>query len=202
MLKKAHTYTDDDAYKVYNGTCYFGLALDSSFFVIKEDKWYFNRLATEEEKQKLFQAVKDNGYRWNNETKSLERVIGPKFKLGDIIRHKKTGKTRTITKIHQDCYECDDRYALVFGNQDNWELTPNKFDINTLVPFESRVLVRDNKTDAWNPAYWGFYDETNIMTFPYETVGGNCFSMCIPYEGNEHLLGKTTDCNDFYKTWK
>lgn len=25
---------------------------------------------------------------------------------------------------------------------------------------------------------------------------------CIPYKGNEHLLGTTNDCNDFYKTWE
>lgn len=29
------------------------------------------RLATKEEKEKLFQAIKDNGYKWNHETKTL-----------------------------------------------------------------------------------------------------------------------------------
>lgn len=32
------------------------------------------RLATEEEKAKLFQAIKDNGYEWNAETKTLEKL--------------------------------------------------------------------------------------------------------------------------------
>ena len=32
------------------------------------------RLATEEEKEKLFQAIKDKGYKWNFETKTLERL--------------------------------------------------------------------------------------------------------------------------------
>lgn len=32
------------------------------------------RYATEEEKQKLFQAIKDNGYKWNVETKTLEKL--------------------------------------------------------------------------------------------------------------------------------
>lgn len=199
MLKKANSYPDDDVYKVYNGTCYFGLA-SAKFLLTKEDKWYFNRLATEEEKQKLFQAVKDNGYRWNNETKSLERVIGPKFKLWDIIRHVKTGKLRTITKIHQDCYECDDRYALVFENQDNWELAPNKFDINTLVPFESRVLVRDFSYDVWKVSFWGCLIN-NGGDFIYDTTRG-LYKQCIPYEGNENLLGNANECDEFYKTWE
>ena len=30
----------------------------------------------------------------------------------------------------------------------------------------------------------------------------NCWKQCIPYEGNEHLLGTTDDCDDFYKNWE
>ena len=41
------------------------------------------RFATEEEKQKLFQAIKANGYKWNYETKTLEKLVEPKFKVGD-----------------------------------------------------------------------------------------------------------------------
>lgn len=37
------------------------------------------RLATEEEKQKLFQAIKDNGHKWNAETKTLEEEKKDKF---------------------------------------------------------------------------------------------------------------------------
>ena len=37
------------------------------------------RFATEEEKQKLFQAIKDNRYKWNAETKTLEKLVEPKF---------------------------------------------------------------------------------------------------------------------------
>jgi hypothetical protein len=43
------------------------------------------RLATEEEKQKLLQVIKNNGYKWNAETKTLEKIIKPKFKVGDRI---------------------------------------------------------------------------------------------------------------------
>ena len=37
------------------------------------------RIATEEEKQKLFQAIKEHGYTWNAVTKTLEKVEKPKF---------------------------------------------------------------------------------------------------------------------------
>ena len=39
---------------------------------------YPKRLATEEEKEKLFKAIKDNGYKWNAETKTLEKLNTPK----------------------------------------------------------------------------------------------------------------------------
>lgn len=35
------------------------------------------RLATDEEKQKLFNAIKANGYKWNEKTKNLEKLIEP-----------------------------------------------------------------------------------------------------------------------------
>ena len=35
--------------------------------------------ATKDEKKKLFQAIKDNGYKWNAKTKTLEKLVKPKF---------------------------------------------------------------------------------------------------------------------------
>ena len=46
-------------------------------YIVGEPK--YTHLATEEEKQKLFQAIKDNGYKWNAETKTLEKLVEPKF---------------------------------------------------------------------------------------------------------------------------
>lgn len=220
------------------------------------------RIATEEEKekQKLFDAIKESGYKWNAETKTLEKLSTPKFKVGDKIKHKSqrcdicTVKDiqnnqyifeeiwSTLSFDEQHHYELvldkvepkfkvgdrirergsyisgvvvkmseDNYYKVKYKGggesyvnikaQDNWELIPNKFDINTLVPFESKVLVRDDEKEKWKPAIWGYYDTDHSKYYPYETVGGNCFVFCIPYEGNEHLLGTTEDCDEFYKNW-
>ena len=32
-------------------------------------------------------------------------------------------------------------------------------------------------------------------------MGYNKYKECIPYEQNEHLLDKTDDCDEYYKTW-
>ena len=156
------------------------------------------RLATEEEKEKLFKAIKDNGYKWNAETKTLE-----KFKVGDRIKHKyHKREIYTIAALQNNHYILDDNdYALPFESQDQYELAPDKFDFSALVPFESKVLVRDSQSTKWLPAIWGFYNEDGC-DYHYEVVGGNSFSYCIPYEGNEHLRGTTNDCDDYYKNWE
>ena len=56
--------------------------------VCKIDDIFEIRLATENEKKILFDAIKENGYKWNEETKTLEKLVEPIFKVGNKIRHK------------------------------------------------------------------------------------------------------------------
>ena len=221
-------------------------------------------IATEEERQKLFDAIKANGYKWNEETKTLEKLVEPKFNVGDKIVHKENRNNPfVITDVTNERYKGGTRYEILieqqdnfelvsdiepkfkvgdrikekqsniigeiidvqknkynvkiddkglylyFREQDNWELVPNKFDITTLKPFESKVLVRDSinsiheydeeQTDVWRPAIWGVYVKDNL--YPFGVQGGCYFNYCIPYENNEHLLGTTNDCDEFYKNW-
>lgn len=158
--------------------------------------------ATDAEKVKLFQVIKDNGYDWNPETKTLEKLVVPKFNVGDTITN---GDVISVIKqITKDSYildikDCDICFNYVFfKDQDKWKLTPNKFDITTLKPFESRVLVRtDNR--KWVAAFYSHYDKD--ASLHYCVVGGLWYEQCIPYDDNEHLLNTTNDCDDFYKTW-
>ena len=107
------------------------------------------RFATDDEKAKLFQAIKENGCRWNAETKTLEK------------------------------------------------LSHDKFDITTLKPFD-KVLVRDNDEQLWTVDLFGFHGKT-----PYRFLCvGHYMNQCVPYEGNEHLLGTNYNCDEFYKTWE
>lgn len=93
------------------------------------------RLATDEEKIKLFDALTIKGKYWNAEKKVVEDI-----------------KTEYQFK-----------------------------------PFE-KVLVRDNRSEAWRAAFFSYINEykryvTTSMAWKY----------CIPYEGNESLLGTTKD---------
>lgn len=91
-------------------------------------------------------------------------------------------------------------FTLPFGKQDEYELVPNKFDINTLKPFD-RVLTRDNDSQKWGAELFSFYDN-EFEDYHFQLVGMVSARYCIPYEGNEHLLGTTDDCDEFYKTWE
>ena len=159
------------------------------------------RLATEEEKAKLFDAIKENGYKWNEETKTLEKLIEPKFKVGDRIKAKDDykkyitgGHVSTITSIKDGKYWSGNFTIEYINEQDKWEL--DKFDITTLVPFESRVLMRSSNAREWVGTIYSHYNNN------YFFGCGMMCQQCIPYEGNEHLLGTTDDCDEFYKTWE
>ena len=115
--------------------CYCGiseqgcLAIDAFFYYE-----VITRLATEEEKKRLFDALKKDGKRWNDEKKFIEDI-------------KKEYKFK---------------------------------------PFD-RVLVRDEIEETW---------EINFLShkaFKYDGYQclDRCYLYCVPYNGNEELLGTT-----------
>ena len=163
-------------------------------------EYRFSRLATEEEKEKLFQAIKENGYKWDAETKTLEKLIEPEFKVGDRIKEKQSGVIGEVIDVQRNKYnvKVDNNKGLYvwFHEQDAWEFAPSKFDISSLIPFESKVLVRNDEHQYWIPAFWGCKRADG-----YTTTFGWC-KYCIPFEGNKHLLGTTDDCDEYFKTWE
>lgn len=56
----------------------------------------------------------------------------------------------------------------------------------SLKPFD-KVLVRDSEDGVWKAGYFSNYDEDDVP-LPYICVG-SLYKLCIPYEGNEYLLG-------------
>ena len=60
-----------------------------------------------------------------------------------------------------------------------------------LKPFD-KVLVRDGKDEIWEPAFFFRY-LSQFSLYNYQTVGGEWRVYCIPYIGNESLLGTSKD---------
>lgn len=94
------------------------------------------RLATDSEKQQLFEALAKKGKAWDAEKKQIV------------------------------------------------DLKPK---VDELKPFD-KVLVRDSESDKWRANLFGYIDKDKY----YHCVYAN-WVYCIPYEGNEHLLGTTKD---------
>lgn len=59
-----------------------------------------------------------------------------------------------------------------------------------LKPFD-RVLVRDSDDNDWCADLFSHYD-VNVSDYPFRTLSA-CYKYCIPYEGNEHLIGTNDD---------
>ena len=199
------------------GTVDFYCGIDNSdkYFFIKniedQDEHFgdINRynFATEEEKAKLFQTIKDNGYKWNKETKTLEKLVEPRFKVGDRIRNNQVdlGNIYIIIEVRESSYAVNknnehNNYNIDFVLQDDWELVQNKFDITTLKPFD-KVLVRCSSLEKWHIQFFEKYNTESSTKYPFICLCNNKYCQCIPYEGNEHLLDTSNNCDEFYKTW-
>ena len=65
-----------------------------------------------------------------------------------------------------------------------------------LKPFD-KVLVRDNNGEFWEINIFGRYVESDPV-FPYICINER-YKQCIPYEGNESLLGTTTSPKPEYE---
>jgi len=186
---------DDTTFEVY---C--SLTADNKFNSISSGHILEGtRLATEEEKERLFRVIKEKGYKWNAEKKCLEKLIELKFKVGDKVRVKNgVSKYRIIDGVFDTYYSLQVFGRIDFTEQDRWELVPNKFDISTLKPFD-KILVRDSDNGDWSCDLFSHYRGKDIFN-AFSCISSN-YRCCIPYEENKHLLGTTDDCDEFYKNW-
>lgn len=172
-------------------------------------RYYDCVLANEQQRQRMYDRIKCSGYKYNQHINKLEKLVEPKFKVGDrIVCKNGITKPFTISKVGDNCYYVNDINAvgiISLAEQDNYELVPNKFDITTLIPFESRVLVRNSYSGFWMPTFWGVYETEKSNEHQYRnylTTKG-FFRHCIPYnDDTKHLVGKTDDCDEYYKTWE
>ena len=173
----------------------------------RKGEWAFNRLATEEEKTKLFDAIKANGYKWNSETKTLEELPKPKFKVGDeIVKRNSISNSWIVSSVSSEYYGLKSSNGiegigvLSVSEQDNYKILPktDKFDVTNFEPF-MKVLVRSDNSDVWECDFFSLYNPKCSNRF--HCIGA-WYNICIPYIGNEHLRGTTNDCDEFYKTWE
>lgn len=90
--------------------------------------------------------------------------------------------------VHEELREATEGEAITFQEADtNWKKSKEQ---PSFKPFD-KVLVRDSKSDNWRANLFGYIGKDGY----YRCVFAN-WVYCIPYAGNEHLLGTTKDVED------
>ena len=130
--------------------------------------------------------------------KELELPVKPKFKVGDSLQSGSHFTKILSINLEEGRYYCDNR-IISFKNQDLWHLVPKPhYDISNFNPFD-KVLERNYDTDSWTADLFSHYvDDEDGKAFVTIRSYRN---QCIPFEGNEHLLGTTDMCDEQYINW-
>lgn len=175
--------------------------------------------ASEEAKKELFDKIVEAGYKWNTDTLELE-TIEPMFKEGDVVIDDQ-GNLCLVSKIRDDGFitiaaalytnkilnvytsntvtrsiqlvsiaSITDRNTLYSAlvregyiyDKEQHILVKQEFK-----PFD-KVLVRNSGFEPWKIDFYSTYMENK--SYPY-ICAANDYKICIPYEGNEYLLGTT-----------
>ena len=125
---------------------------------------------------------------WDRNTSVERYYIEPteKYKIGvGYIDN----ETRLSTEFEKNLLLSAIEYKGYVWDSEKFELRKKEPEFK---PFDN-VLVRDSNNMVWNLAQYAFKDENNT-SYNHCVVGGSHWVYCIPYEGNEHLLGTKENC--------
>lgn len=150
-------------HKRFNTLYYVALSGDDNEFRIDNTgKWALNgyngtvRFATEEERQKLFKAIKDNGYEWDDETKTLKKLVKPKFDPKTLVAFDKV-----LVRLTRDCIW----NATFFSHYDkevNWGchpcVTTSCKSYNKCIPYNDETKHLLGTSDE-APEYYRYWED-------------------------------------------
>lgn len=185
-----NTYTHDD----YINVVCTNLADSNEIKIMdKQDGWNKQgvRYATEEEKEFFFNLLKEQNYVWTG--KELVNT----FDLGDYITNGiSVVKITEITDNYYFGYDIKSNagWSLQLHKIKDWELA--KFNICSLKPYD-KILIRFE--GCWYPSLVSYVDRYEGV---YTIDHTNIVEKVIPFEGNEHLIGKHDDPDPYYITWE
>jgi hypothetical protein len=189
--------------------------------------WYDQKIDfinknSKEHMNSLYLRLKENGHWEYDDADEWKGLHG--FKVGDLVICKrvsapwmlKVGNTYAITNIKNDVlyvdagvfgelsfnkYDFVDTFTINKQEEEKAEQPKATFDFSTLKPFE-KVLVR-HRHSPWKPAFFSMYRKECEIA-PFSVIGsdycydGPSYKECIPYIGNEYLLGTTDPAPVFY----
>lgn len=150
------------------------------------------RYATEKEKEFFFNLLKEQNYVWTG------KELVKRFEIGDYVTNGIT--VIKITEITDNFYfgyniKTNKEWSLPLYRIKDWDLA--KFDICSLKPYD-RVLVKSDTGGCWYPTLVSYVEGSEVYLIDTTDIA----SYVIPFEGNEHLIGKFNDPDPYYITWE
>lgn len=212
---------ENDAYTMFSGKYYYSKDGKKAYSYFKECDNVITEeftLETDDVAQTYIKTIKEHlDGKLNLETLEIEKQL--EFKDGDIVVYgKSVAICRKIYKHTLSFYvSLDEMFGLLFADEvesseeyrfateeekqqlfDALEKEGKAWDAEKkqivdlkpkveLKPFD-KILVRDSQSDKWRVNLFGYIDKDEY----YHCAFAN-WVYCIPYAGNEHLLGTTKD---------
>lgn len=212
---------ENDAYTMFSGKYYYSKDGKKAYSYFKECDNVITEeftLETDDVAQTYIKTIEEHlDGKLNLETLEIEKQL--EFKDGDIVVYgKSVAICRKIYKHTLSFYvSLDEMFGLLFADEvesseeyrfateeekqqlfDALEKEGKAWDAEKkqivdlkpkveLKPFD-KVLVRDSQSDKWRVNLFGYIDKDEY----YHCAFAN-WVYCIPYAGNEHLLGTTKD---------
>ena len=92
-----------------------------------------------------------------------------------------------FAKMRESGYEWDEK------KKELRKIQPH-YDITNFQPFD-KVLVRQNDSSTWGISFFGCYSGM------FMCCSNVWYEQCIPFDGNDKLLGTTDPCDERYINW-
>ena len=165
----------------YSSYCF--ITADGEFHTVYEQHAVDAKLngnanpATKEQRDLLFQKMKEAGYEWDAEKKELKKIIAPIFHIGDWIINIEYGNVVKVLKVLENNYRLD-------------------FGVDTIGTLCTAELV-DNDYRLWtiNDAKDGDVLAVENMIFIYKTVlASHVVSYCKLFNNKFELFNDARTC--------
>lgn len=130
---------------------------NETFYIDNEGECALNgydhtvRFATEEEKQKLFDTIKLNGYKWNAKTKTLRRLIKSKFDPKTLQPFDRV----LVCNGDGDIWRCS-IFSHIYG-KDNLPSVCNGIGYKYCIPYNDNTKHLAGTTDK-APEFYRYWD--------------------------------------------
>lgn len=180
---------------------YYGVDVSDGFeeFDVR-DLWYFDRIATDEEKEDFKRILSTRGLKWDNDNTVSKRV--GKFKVGDkICCTYPFSNPFEIKKVTDKFYVTKDNISISINNEDVYELyTEPKFKIGDIIRNKQDKNNVKIITEIFGNVYIfenGSMDIKNQDDWEYSlekiTISEDSEGVIIKYNPNTHIKLYTDD---------